>query len=93
MKDSIKANLIIFFIIAIIAFCISTSFASLTVQEDANSYKLITIENNSFQPNHVEEVPYIEPKPVNVTNTTTNNTANLNNTNNTINYNTTNSSG
>ena len=72
MKDSIKANLIIFFIIAIIAFGISTSFANLTVKEDSNSYKLIPIENNSFEPNHVEEVKYVEPKPVNTTNTTNN---------------------
>ena len=90
MKDSIKANLIIFFIIAIIAFCISTAFASLTVKEDVDSYKLIPIENNSFEPNLVEEVPYNEPKQVNVTNTTnTTNTTPINNTS----YNTTNSSG
>ena len=88
MKDSIKANLIIFFIIAIIAFCISTSFASLTVKEDTDSYKLIPIENNSFEPNQIEEVPYVEPKPVNITNTTikTNNTVNTTN-NNTTSYN------
>lgn len=69
MKDSIKANLIIFFIIAIISFCISTTFASLTVQPETDSYKLISIENNSFKPNYIEEVPtIIEPK--NMTNTT-----------------------
>lgn len=72
MKDSIKANLIIFFIIAIIAFCISTSFANLTIKEDSESYKLIPIENNSFEPNYIEEVPYVEPKPVNITNSTNN---------------------
>lgn len=86
MKDSIKANLIIFFIIAVIAFCISTAFASITVKEDADSYKLIPIEDDGFQPNSVEEVPYIEPTPVNVTNNTTNTTNNPS-------YNTTNSSG
>ena len=73
MKDSTKANLIIFFIIAIVAFCISTSFASLTVKENTDSYKLIPIEDNAFQPNYVEEVLYVEPTPVNVTNNTTNN--------------------
>ncbi len=87
MKDSIKANLIIFFIIAIIAFCISTSFANLTVKEDTDSYKLIPIENNSFEPNQIEEVPYVEPKPVNVTNTTTNITNNTVTINNTTSYN------
>ena len=85
MKDSIKANLIIFFIIAIIAFSISTSFASLTVKENTDSYKLLLIENNSFEPNHVEEVPYLPLKTTNVTNATDNNTAN----NDTIFYNTT----
>lgn len=87
MKDSIKANLIIFFIIAIIAFGISTSFANLTVKEDSESYKLIPIENNSFEPNYVEEVLYVEPKPVNITNTT-NSTTVVNNTTsyNVVNY-------
>ncbi len=79
MKDSIKANLIIFFIIAIIAFGISTAFAGLTIREDTESYKLIPIENNSFEPNQIEEVPtYVEP--VNTTNTT-NNTIDYNDTN------------
>ena len=85
MKDSIKANLIIFFIIAIIAFGISTSFANLTVKEDSDSYKLIPIENNSFEPNQVEEVKYVEPKPVNTTNTT-NNTVNTTPSYNVVNY-------
>ena len=71
MKDSIKANLIIFFIIAIIAFGLSTSFAKMTITEDTDSYKLISIENNSFEPNYVDEVPTIIEKPaVNITNTT-----------------------
>lgn len=70
MKDSIKANLIVFFIIAIIAFSISTIFAGLTVKEDTNSYKLIPIENNSFKPNYIDEVPTIIEQPKNTTNTT-----------------------
>lgn len=86
MKDSIKANLIIFFIIAIIAFCISTSFANLTVKEDSESYKLIPIENDSFEPNYVEEVPYVEPKPVNTTNTTNNTVVNNTPQYNVVNY-------
>ena len=44
MKDSIKANLIVFLIIAVIAFTISTAFASLTITEDNDSYKLSPIE-------------------------------------------------
>ena len=66
MKDSIKANLIIIFIIAIIAFGISSSFAKLTISEDVDSYKLISIENNSFKPNYIDEVPTI----IETTNTT-----------------------
>ncbi|MEE1129676.1 MAG: hypothetical protein UHW99_06795 [Methanobrevibacter sp.] len=93
MKDSIKANLIIFFIIAIIAFCISTTFANLTVQPETDSYKLISIENNSFEPNYIEEVPtIIEPKNTTNTTNTTNTMHNVTNyyydnyTNNTENY-------
>ncbi len=66
MKDSIKANLIIIFIIAIVAFGISSSFAKLTISEDVDSYKLISIENNSFKPNYIDEVPTI----IETTNTT-----------------------
>ena len=62
MKDSVKANLIIFFIIAIIAFGISNTFANLTIQEDSESYKLIPIENDSFEPNYIDKVPTILPK-------------------------------
>lgn len=70
MKDSIKANLIVFLIIATIAFTISSAFASLTITEDNDSYKLNAIENNSFEPNYVEEVPTIIPKVENTTNNT-----------------------
>ena len=75
MKDSIKANLIIIFIIAIIASGISSSFAKLTISEDVDSYKLISIENNSFKPNYIDEVPTI----IETTNTT-NSTYNTTNT-------------
>ena len=71
MKDSIKANLIVFLIIATIAFTISSAFASLTITEDNDSYKLNAIENDSFEPNYVDEVPTIIPK---VENTTYNDT-------------------
>lgn len=76
MKDSIKANLIVFLIIATVAFTISSAFASLTITEDNDSYKLSAIENDSFEPNYIEEVPTIIPKVENTTNNTnvTNNT-------------------
>jgi len=72
MKESVKANLIIFLIIAVIAFIISSAFASLTIVEDNDSYKLSSIENDSFEPNYIEKVPTIIPKvEKNLTNNTT----------------------
>lgn len=68
MKGSIKANLIVFLIIATIAFAVSLAFASLTIHEDNDSYKLKSIENDSFEPNYIYKVPTIIPK--NTTNTT-----------------------
>lgn len=76
MKDSVKANLIVFFIIAIVAFGMSNAFASLIIQEDTDSYKMIPIENDSFEPNYINKVPTIIPKVENNTTdyTPTNNT-------------------
>ncbi len=76
MRDSVKANLIVFFIIAIVAFGMSNAFASLIIQEDNDSYKLIPIENDSFEPNYINKVPTIIPKVENNTTevTPTNNT-------------------
>ena len=62
MKDSVKAKLIVFFIIALIAFGVSSAFASLTITEDNDSYKLIPIKNDSFEPNYINKVPTIIPK-------------------------------
>lgn len=79
MKDSIKANLIVFFIIAIVSFAVSSAFASMTVHEDHDSYKLIPIENDSFEPHYIDEVPTYIPEPVNDTNVTYNNTTGIDN--------------
>ncbi|WP_458456249.1 hypothetical protein [Methanobrevibacter sp.] len=77
MKDSVKANLLIFLIIAVVSFCISCAFASLTITEENESYKLIPIENDSFEPKYIDEVPTILPKiETNITNTTVNTTDN-----------------
>ena len=78
MKDSVKANLIVFFIIAIIAFGISNAFTSLIIQEDNDSYKLIPIENDSFEPNYINKVPTIMPKVENNTTDTTDNNTDYN---------------
>ncbi len=76
MKDSVKANLIVFLIIALVAFGVSSAFASLTINEDTDSYKIIPIKNDSFEPNYINKVQTIIPKvETNYTNnTTTNNT-------------------
>lgn len=78
MKDSVKANLIVFLIIGLIAFGVSSAFASLTITEDNDSYKLIPIDNDSFEPNYINKVPTIIPKVENnYTNNTTINTTDL----------------
>ena len=71
MKSSIKANLIVFLIIAVIAFCISSAFANLTIHENHESYKLKTIDNDTFKPNEINYVPtYIPKNDTNKTNET-----------------------
>ena len=82
MKDSIKANLIVFLIIAVIAFCISSAFATLTIHEDNESYKLKSLEDDSFEPEEIEYVPtYIPKNDTNTTNKTTTNDTKTNVTN------------
>ncbi len=81
MKDSVKAKLIVFLLIALIAFGISSIFASLTISDSPDSYKLIPIKNDSFEPSYINKVPTILPKVV------TNNTTNI--TENTTDYNST----
>ena len=78
MKDSAKANLIVFFIIAIISFGVSNAFVSITGPDENDSYKLVTIKNDSFEPHIIDEVPTILPKYENTTiaNNTTNTTTN-----------------
>ena len=78
MRGSQKENLIVFLIIAVAAFCVSTAVASMTIHDDYDSYKLIALSNESFEPAEVDYVPTIIPK--NYTNTTnaTNSTSNDN---------------
>jgi hypothetical protein len=77
MRGSVKANLIVFFVIAVIAFCISSAFATLTIHEDNDSYKLISLDNDSFEPEEIKYVPTHIPKnDTNTTNSTSNITAN-----------------
>ena len=80
MKDSVKANLIVFLIIGLIAFGISSAFASLTISDQNDSYKIIPIKNDSFEPNYINKVPTIIPKVETNTTNTTNSTQSNNNT-------------
>ncbi|MCQ2970923.1 hypothetical protein SAMN05216439_0976 [Methanobrevibacter gottschalkii] len=82
MKGSVKAKLIVFMVIALLAFGISSAFASLIISDSPDSYKLIPIKNDSFEPNYINKVPTILPK------VETNNTTNI--TTNKTNYNMTN---
>ena len=82
MRGSIKANLIVFLIIAVIALCISSAFATLTIHEDNESYKLKSLEDDSFEPEEIEYVPTYNPKnDTNTTNKTTTNDTKTNVTN------------
>ena len=69
--------MIVFLVIAVIAFCISSAFATLTIHEDNDSYKLISLDNDSFEPEEINYVPTHIPKnDTNTTNSTTNTTTN-----------------
>ncbi|WP_458453331.1 hypothetical protein [Methanobrevibacter sp.] len=71
MKGSVKANLIVFLVIAVIAFCISSAFATLTIHDEHDEYKLIALNNDTFEPEDIDYVPTIIPKnDTNTTNTT-----------------------
>ena len=71
MKQSIKVNLIIFLIIAVIAFVLSSAFASVAVIDNSNAKKLAAIENDSFEPHQIHDVEVIVPKVENKTSNTT----------------------
>ena len=70
MKQSIKVNLIIFLIIAVIAFVLSSAFASVAIIDNSNAKKLTAIENDSFEPHQIQDVEVIVPKVENKTNNT-----------------------
>lgn len=74
MNQSTKVYLIIFLIVAVIAFVLSSAFASVAMIDSSNSTKLTAIENDSFEPHEIENVEVIIPKVENTTldnNTTT----------------------
>ena len=69
MKQSIKVNLLVFLIIAVIAFVLSSAFASVVVIDNSNAKKITAIENDSFEPHQIKDVPVIIPKVENKTQT------------------------
>lgn len=76
MKQSIKGNLLVFLIIAVIAFALSSAFASVVIIDNSDAKKITAIANDSFEPHQIKDVPVIIPK---VENKTTNNTTTFNN--------------
>lgn len=68
MKQSTKANLVIILIIAVMAFILSSVFAMYVDIDNSNSTRLVAIENDSFEPHHINNVPtYIPPVQNNTT--------------------------
>lgn len=70
MKQTTKMNLIIFLIIALIAFALSNVFAGVASIDNSNSTKLTAIENDSFEAHEIDDVEVIIPKVENITNNT-----------------------
>ena len=67
-------NFLFSLLIALIAYGISSVFGNLTIHEDHDSYKMMTVKETSFVPVDVIEVPTIIPKVQNTTKDTTKNT-------------------
>lgn len=75
MKETTKVYLIIFLILAVMAFVLSSAFASVLDIDNSNSKKLTAIEDDSFNPEEIHHVQVIVPKTENITrHTTTNHT-------------------
>ena len=70
MKQSTSVYIVIFLIIAVIAFLLSNVVASVLVIDNSNSTKLTAIENDGFEPNQIHDVEVIVTKVENTTNNT-----------------------
>ena len=83
MKGQTKAKLIVFFIVAIIAFALSSIVTNIILIENPNDNTLLAIEDDNFTAQKVNYVPtYIpEPKIINDTANLTNETNLINDTN------------
>ena len=58
------------------AFVLSSVFASVVTIDNTNSTKLTAIQDDSFEPSYINEVPTVKPKIENTTNITDNITDN-----------------
>lgn len=74
MKETTKVYLITFLVIAVMAFVLSSVFASVLDIDNSNSKKLTAIEDDSFNPEEIHTVQVIIPKTENTTRHTTNHT-------------------
>ena len=82
MKQSTKGYLLIFLIVSVMAFVLSSVFSSVVTIDNTNSTKLTAIQDDSFEPHNIQNVQVIVPK---VENNTNNNTSSIENfTNNVI---------
>ena len=82
MKQSTKVYLLIFLIVSVMAFVLSSVFASVVTIDNTNSTKLTAIQDDSFEPHNIQNVQVIVPK---VEKNTNNNTSSIENfTNNVI---------
>lgn len=82
MKQSTKGYLLIFLIVSVMAFVLSSVFASVVTIDNTNSTKLTAIQDDSFEPHNIQNVQVIVPK---IENNTNNNTSSIENfTNNVI---------
>ncbi|MBR0370927.1 MAG: hypothetical protein IJH63_09480 [Methanobrevibacter sp.] len=71
MKQSTKVYLLIFIIIAVMAFVLSSVFANVVVIDNTNTKKLTAIEDDGFEPHDIKNVEVIVPKVQNTTQNTT----------------------
>jgi len=71
MKQSTKVYLLIFLIIAVMAFVLSSVFANVAVIDNTNTKKLTAIEDDGFEPHDIKNVEVIVPKVQNTTQNTT----------------------
>ena len=71
MKQSTKVYLLIFLIIAVMAFVLSSVFASVAVIDNTDTTKLTAIKDDGFEPHDIKNVEVIVPKVQNTTQNTT----------------------